>query len=68
MGRNETINDAAILQDAYRAYEDSGGSMKALLASLVTSDAFLFRKVERSGRDEQLESDLPTRSTLMLSR
>lgn len=48
MGRNETINDAPVLQDAYRAYEDSGGSMKSLLTSLVTSDAFLYRKVERT--------------------
>jgi hypothetical protein len=48
MGRNETINDAPVLQDAYRAYRDSGGSMKALLTSLMTSDAFLYRKVERS--------------------
>ncbi len=47
MGRNETINDAPVLQDAYHAYEESGGSMKALITSLVTSDAFLYRKVER---------------------
>ena len=46
MGRNETINDAPILQAAHRAYRESGGSMKALIASLVTSDAFLYRKVE----------------------
>jgi len=46
MGRNETINDAPVLQDAYRAYESSGGSMNALLASLLTSDAFLYRKVD----------------------
>jgi hypothetical protein len=45
MGRNETINDAPILQDAYKAYRDSNGSMKALLISLLTSDAFLYRKV-----------------------
>ena len=45
MGRNETINDAPVLQDAWHAYRDSGGSMKALLTSLLTSDAFLFRKV-----------------------
>ena len=44
MGRNETINDAPILQDAYSAYKESGGSMKALLISLLTSDAFLYRK------------------------
>jgi len=45
MGRNETINDAPILQDAYHAYRDNDGSMKALLTSLLTSDAFLYRKV-----------------------
>jgi hypothetical protein len=43
MGRNETLNDAPVLQDAYRAYEENGGSMKALLVSLLTSDAFLYR-------------------------
>ena len=43
MGRNETIDDAPVLQDAYQAYETSGGSMKALLLSLLTSDAFLYR-------------------------
>jgi hypothetical protein len=43
MGRNETINDAPVLQDAYRAYRESNGSMKALLISLLTSDAFLYR-------------------------
>jgi hypothetical protein len=43
MGRNETINDAPVLQDAYRAYKDSDGSMNALLVSLLTSDAFLYR-------------------------
>jgi hypothetical protein len=31
--------------DAYKAYSDSNGSMKALLISLLTSDAFLYRKV-----------------------
>lgn len=43
MGRNETINDAPVLQEAYGAYKDAGGSMKALLTSLITSDAFLYR-------------------------
>ena len=46
MGRNETLNDAPVLQEAHKAYRDSGGSMKALIASLVTSDAFLYRSVE----------------------
>ena len=45
MGRNETIKDAPILQEAYKAYRDGGGSMNALLKSLLTSDAFLYRKV-----------------------
>lgn len=43
MGRNETLNDAPVLQDAHRAYKNSGGSMNALLVSLLTSDAFLYR-------------------------
>jgi hypothetical protein len=43
MGRNETLNDAPVLQEAHRAYKDNGGSMNALLVSLLTSDAFLYR-------------------------
>lgn len=46
MGRNETLNDAPVLQAAHKAYRDSGGSMKALITALLTSDAFLYRKVE----------------------
>lgn len=46
MGRNETLNDAAILQKAHRAYRESGGSMNALILSLLTSDAFLYRTLE----------------------
>jgi hypothetical protein len=49
MGRNETLDDAPVLQEAHRAYAASGGSMKALLLSLLTSDAFLYRK--RDPRD-----------------
>ena len=44
MGRNETLHDRPVLQAAHKAYRESGGSMKALILSLVTSDAFLFRK------------------------
>ena len=43
MGRNENINDAPVLKTAHKAYKESGGSMKALLTSLLTSDAFLYR-------------------------
>jgi len=44
MGRNETIHDRPVLQAAHKAYRESEGSMKALITSLVTSDAFLYRK------------------------
>ena len=43
LGRNETPRDAKTLQDANRAYEESQGSMKALVVSLLTSDSFLYR-------------------------
>ena len=43
MGRNENPNDAPVLQEAYQAYKESDGSMKAVLVSLLTSDAFLYR-------------------------
>ena len=43
MGRNETLADAATLQAADHAYVESGGSFKALLTSLLTSDSFLQR-------------------------
>jgi hypothetical protein len=43
MGRNETLHDGPVLQEAHRAYKASGGSMKALIVSLLTSDAFLYR-------------------------
>ncbi len=43
MGRNETPADGPTLVAAHRAYRDNDGSMKALLLSLLTSDAFLYR-------------------------
>lgn len=43
MGRNETLDDAPTLIDAERAYNEAGGSMRALVASLLTSDSFLYR-------------------------
>jgi hypothetical protein len=45
MGRNETLDDAPTLIDAEKAYTESQGSMQALLASLLTSDSFLYRRV-----------------------
>ena len=43
MGRNESLADAPTLLAADRAYVESGGSMKALIMSLLTSDSFLYR-------------------------
>jgi hypothetical protein len=45
MGRNETLHDRPVLQAAHQAYTESGGSMKALILSLVTSDAFIYRRI-----------------------
>jgi mono/diheme cytochrome c family protein len=44
MGRNETLGDANTLQDAHRAYNESGGSFNALVVSLLSSDSFLYRQ------------------------
>jgi hypothetical protein len=44
LGRNETLDDAPTLIDAQRAYRAKGGSMKALVASLLGSDSFLLRQ------------------------
>jgi len=46
MGRNETLEDGPVLVSAHRAYRDSGGSLTALLTSLLTSDSFLYRTKE----------------------
>lgn len=45
MGRNETLADATTLRAADQAYLASGGSMKALITALLTSDSFLYRTV-----------------------
>ena len=39
MGRNETPGDAVSLQEAEKAYLDNGGSFKALLVSLLSSES-----------------------------
>jgi mono/diheme cytochrome c family protein len=43
LGRNETPGDAATLQAVHRAYRQGGGSMKALLTALLSSESFLYR-------------------------
>jgi hypothetical protein len=49
LGRNETLGDAKTLQEAHAAYKQSGGSLKELIVSLVSSDSFLLRATEASG-------------------
>lgn len=56
MGRNETLHDRPVLLAASKAYRESGGSMKALILTLVTSDAFLFRK-KNTGFHERGENN-----------
>ena len=51
LGRNETPGDALSLQEADKAYLDSGGSFKALLVSLLSSESFLYRSVPTNGTE-----------------
>lgn len=44
MGRNETLEDSTTLIAADKAYVANGGSFRALVISLLTSDSFLYRK------------------------
>jgi len=44
LGRNEMLSDSQTLIDADRAYVNSGGSFKAVIVSLLTSDSFMYRK------------------------
>jgi hypothetical protein len=44
MGRNEMLSDSRTLIDADRSYVESGGSFKAVIVSLLTSDSFMYRK------------------------
>ena len=43
LGRNETLGDAKTLQEAYKAYVHSDGSMKTMVVSLLSSDSFIYR-------------------------
>jgi hypothetical protein len=44
MGRNEFLSDSKTLIDAEQAYLNSEGSFDAVIVSLLTSDAFIYRK------------------------
>ncbi len=46
LGRNETLDDSPTLIAADKAYVKQGGSMKAMIASLLSSDSFLYRKAK----------------------
>ncbi|MFN8742799.1 MAG: DUF1588 domain-containing protein [Pirellula sp.] len=51
LGRNEMLSDSKTLISAERAYLESGGSFKALLISILSSDSFLYRKtIEQTTR------------------
>lgn len=44
MGRNELLSDSKTLIAAEEAYMAGGGSFRAMLISLLTSDSFIYRK------------------------
>jgi hypothetical protein len=44
MGRNEMLSDSKTLVEAEQAYLEKGGSFKALVVSLLSSDSFLYRR------------------------
>lgn len=44
LGRNEMLSDSRTLIEADQAYLQSGGSFRAVVVSLLTSDSFLYRK------------------------
>ena len=44
MGRNEMLSDSKTLIEAEKAYLDNGGSFKALVVAILSSDSFLYRR------------------------
>ena len=53
LGRNETLADGPTLVAAHKAYRATGGSFKALLVSLLSSESFLFRMVPVLAKNSQ---------------
>lgn len=43
LGRNENLGDSRALRNAHAAYRDNGGSFRAMVISLLSSDSFLYR-------------------------
>jgi len=48
-GRNENVGDGPSLRAAHAAYRDSGGSFKALVTAILSSDSFLYRTPANRG-------------------
>ncbi|MEM6531392.1 MAG: DUF1588 domain-containing protein [Myxococcota bacterium] len=46
VGRDETYGDACTLEAAHNAYRASGGSLQAVVETIVSSDTFLYRSVD----------------------
>ncbi len=51
LGRNETLADGPALVAAHQAYRKSNGSMNALITSLLTSDPFMSRTSNPTGKE-----------------
>jgi len=45
-GRNENLGDGPSLRAAHKAYRESGGSFKALVKAVLSSESFLYRTPE----------------------
>lgn len=45
-GRNENLGDGPSLRAAHAAYRESGGSFRALVVAILSSDSFLYRTPE----------------------
>ena len=57
LGRNEELNDSPTLIAADRDYVESGGSFRALVTSLLTSDSFLYRVDSFASEDDSPDSN-----------
>jgi hypothetical protein len=51
MPRHPLPGETLVLQAPHKAYKESGGSMKALITALMSSESFLYR-VSAPGREK----------------
>ncbi len=56
-GRNENLGDGPSLRAAHRAYRESGGSFRALVTAVLSSDSFLYRTPEHHRYADQASAD-----------